>query len=404
MINYPDELNPVFDKLSTHHIKAIIVGGFVRDALLKISSKDIDIELYGVSSVESLEEILKEFGSVNSVGKSFGVCILSLQNMTIDFTLPRVDNKIAAGHTGFSVSISENMEFKTAASRRDFTMNAIGYDITTQKILDPFNGQKDLKEKILKEVNAQSFVEDPLRVLRAVQFCARFDLTMSSNLFSLCQSMVEKKFLDELSKERVFVEYDKLLRSAKPSIGFRLLKKLNILELENFDITLVRLDYFANMKTEDTQTHTLIMLTLLSLSLLEDETTLFLSQFTAQVKIAPKVLILKQSYKELSQMNKQSLKDSDLYRLAQRVKISELLLLAQVIEPLENQNKVLLKRAQKLAVLNEPLKALVNGKELIKLGYKPSKQFSKILNRAYQAQMNGEFSSCDEAIVWLQNI
>ncbi len=183
MINYPNELNIIFDKLNKNHIRAIIVGGYVRDSLMHITSKDIDIELYGVSSIAQLEDILDEFGDVNSVGKSFGVCILSLEHITVDFTLPRADSKISSGHRGFEVVIDSSMDFKAAAQRRDFSMNAMGYDVLKKELIDPYNGKKDLKEKILKEVDENTFVDDPLRVLRAIQFCARFDLKMSDNLF-----------------------------------------------------------------------------------------------------------------------------------------------------------------------------------------------------------------------------
>ena len=103
MLDYPNKLNIIFDKLLINSIKPIIVGGFVRDFLLKIDSKDIDIELYGISSFEKLEHILEEFGDVNSVGRSFGVCKLKVDDLDIDFSFPRIDSKIDKGHKGFDV-------------------------------------------------------------------------------------------------------------------------------------------------------------------------------------------------------------------------------------------------------------------------------------------------------------
>ncbi|MCD6173918.1 MAG: CCA tRNA nucleotidyltransferase, partial [Sulfurimonas sp.] len=216
---YPNYLQIIFDKLNENKIKPIIVGGYIRDYLLNISSKDIDIELYGINSFEQLEKILEEFGEVNSVGKSFGVCKLSLKNQEIDFSLPRIDNKISSGHRGFDIIINQNLDFKTASSRRDFTINAIGYDVISKKILDPFNGLSDLKNKTLKAVNIEKFIQDPLRVFRAVGFYSRFKLNIDKKLFKICKKMCDDNVLDELPQERIFNEIKKIiLKSPKPSI------------------------------------------------------------------------------------------------------------------------------------------------------------------------------------------
>jgi len=206
LIEYPTNLNVIFNKLALFHIKPIIVGGFIRDSLLNISSKDIDIELYGVSHLDKVQEILKEFGDVNSVGKSFGVCKLKYNELDIDFSLPRLESKESEGHRGFIVKTLQNIDFKTAASRRDFTINSMGYDVQEKKLLDPFNGLIDLKNSILRAVNNRTFIEDPLRILRAVQFSARFNFKLNKNLFSLCYEMIQKSMLNELSHERVFDE------------------------------------------------------------------------------------------------------------------------------------------------------------------------------------------------------
>jgi len=161
MIEYPKELDAIFNKLATNQLKPVIVGGYVRDSLLQIQSKDIDIEVYGVNSFETLEKILYEFGSVNSVGKSFGVCKLSYKGYDLDFSLPREDNKTASGHKGFKIITKVNISYKDAAIRRDFTINSMGYDLINKTLLDPFNGLKDLKNKTLNAVNEDTFVEDP---------------------------------------------------------------------------------------------------------------------------------------------------------------------------------------------------------------------------------------------------
>ena len=231
IFEYPNNLQNIFDKLDNKNITPIIIGGYVRDFLLNIESKDIDIELYGIASFDKLENILEEFGSVNSVGKSFGVCKLSLKDFEIDFTLPRVDSKISSGHKGFDVEIKTDIDFKTATSRRDFTINAIGYNVKEKIILDPFNGITDLNNRILKAVNIKSFSDDPLRVLRAAGFCSRLNFQMNSELFDLCKNMCDKNILDELPTQRIYTEIEKiLLKSQTPSIGFKLLKELNALK------------------------------------------------------------------------------------------------------------------------------------------------------------------------------
>ncbi|MBU1927437.1 CCA tRNA nucleotidyltransferase, partial [bacterium] len=170
MIKYPHKLDLIFKKLKNLNITAVIVGGYVRDSLLGRESKDIDIELYGVSSLENVEEVLQEFGNINQVGKSFGVCKLLFEDLDLDFSLPRLEAKTSSGHRGFEVSTYSQLSFEVASSRRDFTINAIGFDVEKKIILDPHHGIKDLKSNSLHFVNKTTFVEDPLRILRAVQF------------------------------------------------------------------------------------------------------------------------------------------------------------------------------------------------------------------------------------------
>lgn len=247
MIDYPNKLEIIFDKLNKLNIKPIIVGGYNRDKLLNLDSKDIDIELYGIDSLQELETILEEFGDVNSVGKSFGVCKLRFDELDIDFSLPRIDSKVSNGHRGFSVETDSTLDFKTASSRRDFTVNAIGYDVKNRKILDPFNGLKDLQSKTLRAVDLDKFVEDPLRVMRAVQFGARFDFKLDSALLKLLQEMIQTKLLQELPEERIFEELKKVLfKAKKPSFALVMLQQLGAIEeFSNFSQLLEDFDFIA---------------------------------------------------------------------------------------------------------------------------------------------------------------
>jgi len=406
MIDYPNKLENIFEKLNKNNIRAVIVGGYVRDSLLNINSKDIDIELYGISSLCKVENLLQEFGDTNSVGKSFGVCKLRYDELDLDFTLPREEIKNSLGHCGFTVKTNKNLNFRAASIRRDFTINAMGYDVVEKKLLDPFNGKKDLNAKILRVVNEKTFVEDPLRVLRAVQFSARFHLSIDKNLLKLSRKMVKDGALNELSKERIFDEIKKfLLKSQTPSIGLVLLKELHLfhffVELQNlseedYHITLRRVDNMSKILKKNKNSLALMLVTLTS-KLNKSQTLSFVSKLTNERKLIEKILLLKESVLNTN------MSDEELYKVAEFNSIESTLLYYEVLYP---QNKEAYKRVKKraieLRVFNEKLIPLIQGRDLIKIGMKPSKEFAEILARAYKAQMGGEFKNFDEAILWLK--
>ena len=409
MINYPQKLDPIFHKLDKICAIPVIVGGFVRDSILKIASKDIDIEIYGLESFESLESILNEFGSVNSVGKSFGVCKLTIGDLDLDFSLPREDSKISIGHKGFNIRIDSTLDFKTASSRRDFTINAIGYDVIRKTILDPFNGIEDLNNNILRVVDEIKFQEDPLRILRAVQFSARFNLKIDLQLLLLSQQMCKDRMLKELAKERIFDEIKKLLLKAeKPSIGLKLLKKIGALvefpHLPNLNTT----DWNDILTTTDrmkaiipVKNQIVLMLSTICYKLDEIQIQEFIRYLTNEKNILKQVLVLTKN------INLYNHTDYQLYKLATILKIEELILLNKAIyqEGSLNYKKILSieKRAKELKIINSPYKAIIEGKDILKFGIKPSKIYSKILNDAYEAQINSIFKTRKEGLTWLKN-
>jgi len=412
MIDYPNKLDNIFDKLLNNSIKPIIIGGFIRDFLLKKGSKDIDIELYGISSFSKLEKILKEFGDVNSVGKSFGVCKLKIDDLDLDFSFPRVDSKIEKGHKGFEIKIDSTLSFKEATSRRDFTINAIGYDIETKKILDPFNGREDLKNRILRAVDIEKFKEDPLRVLRAVQFSSRFNLSVDNNLFLTCKEMINSSLLNELPKERIFIEIKKLLlKSLSPSTGIKLLNDIGgfkffteFEKLGNADLNKVfrAIDKMNSLKTTNESTNTVLMLATLCYLLSSNKSKKFLSKLTNDKGLLTKVLLL---IEHKNYINFDKFKDYDIYMLATKINIGEFILFHKAITEskteLKNINR-LKTRAKELDVLNSEAKSILQGKDILNLGIKPSKEFSKILDRAYIAQISGDFTTKEEACLWLK--
>lgn len=181
--------------------RPLIVGGAVRDHLLSIPSKDIDIEVHGV---ESLDEIGRILGGVDEVGKSFGV----LKFHEVDISLPRRDSKVSDGHTGFTVEFDPEITITEALSRRDFTINAMAFDPVTQELIDPFGGRIDLREGTLRHTS-EAFAEDPLRVLRGVQFAARFGFRIHPDTAKFCRTLTDS--FSELSIERVWGEWEKIL-------------------------------------------------------------------------------------------------------------------------------------------------------------------------------------------------
>lgn len=198
--------------------KALLVGGSVRDSLMNRISKDFDLEVYGLDP-KRIEGIAEQIGKVSDVGKAFGILKITFENgLDIDISLPRTDSKIDVGHKGFDVKADPNMNLRDAARRRDFTINSIAANPLTGELYDSFNGIEDIKNRILRVTDSERFKDDPLRVLRAVQFVGRFGLEVEKGSMTAIQETVPQ--LQELSKERIGEEWKKLLlRSEKPSLG-----------------------------------------------------------------------------------------------------------------------------------------------------------------------------------------
>jgi tRNA nucleotidyltransferase (CCA-adding enzyme) len=201
--------------------RALCVGGFVRDRILGRTSKDLDIEVFGIRQ-DALLPLLRSLGRVEPVGQAFPVYKLG----DVDVTLPRRESKTGRGHKGFTVEGDPSMPFEEAARRRDFTINAVAWDPLTDEHLDPFNGRHDLTLRVLRVVDPATFADDSLRVLRALQFAARFELTIEPETARICSAVP----LDDLPAERIWGELEKLLLQAeRPSIGFALARELGVI-------------------------------------------------------------------------------------------------------------------------------------------------------------------------------
>src|SRR5258706_6453240 len=182
--------------------RALIVGGWVRDRLMGIRSTNVDLEVFGLAG-DRLRELLESFGRVEAVGESFQVYKIG----DIDVSLPRRDSKAGRGHRGFIVTGDPDMSIEEAARRRDFTVNAVSWDPLTGDYFDPFDGRADLERRLLRVVDPLTFADDSLRVLRGVQFAARFALDIEPSTAVLCREIP----LDDLPPERVWGEFEKLL-------------------------------------------------------------------------------------------------------------------------------------------------------------------------------------------------
>jgi len=202
--------------------RALVVGGWVRDQMLGRDAKDLDLEVFGLEA-GALKSTLAAFGQVNTVGESFTVYKLG----DLDVSLPRRESKTGRGHKGFIVEGDPGLSFKDAARRRDFSINAMSFDPLTEEIIDPWNGTGDLQARILRAVDHKTFAEDSLRVLRALQFAARFELTVEDGTKDLCRSLP----LDDLPAERIWGEVEKLLlRAHRPSLGLALAMELGVVD------------------------------------------------------------------------------------------------------------------------------------------------------------------------------
>ena len=202
--------------------RALVVGGWVRDRALGLDPKDLDIEVFGIPA-PALRTLLERIGRVDAVGESFTVYKIGGH----DVSLPRRESKTGRGHKGFTVEGDPQLSFEDAARRRDFTINAMSWDPLTGETIDPFRGADDLAAGLLRAVDVTTFADDSLRVLRAVQFAARFNLTLDEGTRVLCKSLP----LDDLPAERIWGEVEKLLlRAPRPSIGLTLALELGIVD------------------------------------------------------------------------------------------------------------------------------------------------------------------------------
>lgn len=435
--------------------RSYLVGGAVRDALLGLpAGRDFDIEVFGLT-YDQLAQALSCWGRTDFVGRSFGVVKLSTgSDLHYDFTVPRQDSKVAPGHKGFEVEFDPAITPKEAAARRDFTINAIMYDPRARRTLDFFGGEADLRNRVLRQTSA-AFAEDPLRVLRGMQFVGRFDFKAAPETIEVCRRM--KGAYSELAVERVREEWFKWAQSSTvPSAGLRFLAETEWIdhfpeiksmigvpqepdwhpEGDVFIHTCHCCDALARLeqwRAEDTQSRIVHMLAVLAHDFGKPATThqaikdgvmriispgheeagadlaaTFLERLRAPQTIQARVLPLVRNHL----FHFQTMTDRAVRRLARRLEpetIEGLCLVMTAdsmgrpprpaVEP--EFVRQLLACAHELQVRQKPPEPILMGRHLIELGLEPGKLFGAILHKAYEAQLEGAFDDLPHAWRWL---
>lgn len=424
--------------------RALLVGGCVRDALLGTDPGDYDFECYGLGG-EELVRILSGKFELDLVGASFGV--IKLKHLDIDVSLPRRETKLGLGHRAFSTECDPSLVLEEASARRDFTVNAIYADPLTGEILDPWGGRADLEDGVLRHVS-EHFREDPLRVLRGMQFVARFDLAPAAETLSVCRTMES----EGLPGERLFGEWTKLLVKGKRiSAGLEFLRDTGWVryypELERligcpqdphwhpegdvWNHTLICLDNFAGARGGETERENLIVgLAVLChdfgkpfttfydrkrrrlRSLGHDEAGVapareFLGRLTNEERIFKEVLPLVKLHMRPYSLWQNGCGDNAVRRLAAEVgRIDRLVRVEAADKGMENGElpkfcRWLLARASDLEIADSKPKPILQGRDLIAEGMKPGREFGIILEKAYEAQLDGVFSDRAGALSYL---
>jgi tRNA nucleotidyltransferase (CCA-adding enzyme) len=228
--------------LSQQIVRAILekgkiyeVGGAVRDKYISpiLPDKDKDYLITGIP-MDELCSLLSRFGKVDLVGKSFGVIkFLPFRRFdgehVFDVALPRKEYSTGPGHKDFKVECDHTLKVEDDLSRRDFTINAMAEDLATGKLVDPLHGRKDIKRRLIRITNPNSFKDDPLRMLRGIQFAARFEFELEKETLDSLRENAD--LISTISPERIQEELNKLLVKAKyPSAGFRLMQQVGLLD------------------------------------------------------------------------------------------------------------------------------------------------------------------------------
>lgn len=429
----------IAERVKAGNSQALLIGGCVRDALLRqqgrdLVVKDLDMEVYGLQRTE-LRALLMNLANdsmvkrrlglkriqLNEIGQQFGVFNLG----GLDIALPRTESRTSPGlGRKPKVVSSSDLDFEQASRRRDLTINAMTLDLNHGLVMDARGGLEDLRHGKLRAVDRESFGDDPLRVLRVMQFTARFEFSIHPGTLSLCRSID----LKHLAKERVGQEWHKmLLWSRKPSIGLRSAYSLGILDKlhpglaklfkqdKRYSNSLGRaLDYVASETSRfklPENKRKLLLLTVLVHALGQRQAVSFLKQVNAsgaEIKVCTSLLRLLNEMHELGSGERSNF---DLKYIIKRIAFDlscantslvlfDFIIALEALAVLNMKNQMIgsytikdfKSEAGSLRVLLKPPVAILSGRDLLALGFDPGSGMGKLLKQAVDAQFKGAFN------------
>lgn len=406
-IDLTQDTHILINRLYDQGLSPMVVGGSVRDAFSGKPSKDIDIEVYG-GTINKVSNTLKKRYRVDEVGKAFGVLKVVLPDGTdIDISLPRKDSKVGEGHTGFHVQTDEDLSIEEAASRRDYTFNAMMWSPSHAALVDPYGGEQDLKSKTLRHVS-EAFAEDPLRVMRGFQFASRFDMTMDKDTVALSQRLLPEA--RNLADERIATEWEKFyLKGDTPSQGLSVLKQTgwdsihpglaeaNTPQLSQQLNEIVSSEQSA-FKTPDAR------IRILSATIMHHIDEKSHLDFTHQTIIGKKV---GQGARVLANIKLDNPTDYDL-RTRANIFASTGTSFEEWLAVERHQNagnaSQVSKRVTELGLMNHPNPSLLLGRDILTLtDRKPGKWLGNLVQKAQDAQYRNEFRNKEDAIKWVKH-
>ncbi|MGL1935556.1 MAG: CCA tRNA nucleotidyltransferase [Fibrobacterales bacterium] len=418
LIELPEVLKKIALEITQRGGNAYLVGGWVRDAFLGFPSKDYDIEVYSLTE-EMLLEVLGLFGRPGLVGKAFGVYLLTVDGEDFEFAFPRTEEKCGVGHTAFTIHSDPWLDFETASKRRDFTINSMGVSLKDGTLVDPNGGLKDLESKTLRHVS-DAFSEDPLRALRAVQFSARFELTIAPKTMLLCS----KQDLSELSSERFYDEFQKLLfKASKPSIGLSNLVAMNLTrffpEISQFTNDRVddewrsllgAVDAAAKKRGAVTKDEEIIQFSALCSHMPIKVVETFLKRMTRDIKLIKGVKALTGAYRTMIEgFNRgEGLSEGWVRRLALKAPLRDQATLARAVlcgsgdVGYTRIQQWIEERALSVGVWDGPPEPLLTGKMLIEIGVTPGPQMGPLIKESFELQLDGVLSTKEELVDWVK--
>lgn len=404
-LQVPPAIEALAERVAELGGTAWLVGGGVRDHLLGKDVKDFDVEVHGLPT-DDLERVLRKLGRVNAVGRSFGVFKLRPKGSPpdvpeIDVSIPRRDSNAGPGHKGIAVEGDPWMPLEEAVSRRDLTINALMVDVRARSLCDLVGGLNDLRAQRLRAVDRTTFLDDPLRALRVVQFAARTGFHPDDALLDLCRQAP----LAELPSERVQLEWAKLLlKGTHLTLGLRIARDTDVLtrvfpervDDPDLDGALQRAVPHRDALEADGPRWALLLAVWLARTSLDDaERTLERLCLHTVARYPAR----KQALALLAHLEDAAITDADLRHLSVHAELRLALLTRQILQP-ELDFAWALERARDLGIDREKPAPLLKGRDLAPLGMRGGPAMGALLKAAYTAQLDGLLTDREQALAW----